>query len=126
MFSTNSCWNESIVRFGEAAANGAPGRQFIGQFKGEYLAWQNAVALLLQLLLVSRLIRYAGIRKSLFVMPCISLASYVTMVFAPVLGLVRDTESRGEFDRLLSSEHAPPGASGCPQRGKPSTRRRPP
>jgi AAA family ATP:ADP antiporter len=80
---------ESIVRFGEVAAKGVQGRQFIGQFKGEYLAWQNAVGLLSQLLLVSRLIRYAGVRKSLFVMPCISLASYSTMAFAPVLALVR-------------------------------------
>ena len=81
--------NESILRFGEAAAGGQQGQRFIGQFTGEYLAWASAVGLLSQLLLVSRLIRYAGIRKSLFVMPCISLAGYSLAAAAPVLVLVR-------------------------------------
>ncbi len=81
--------NESMQRFGAVGAMGAQGQQFIGQFKGEYLAWANAVGLLLQLLLVSRLIRYAGVRMSLFVMPCISLAGYSLAAAAPVLVLVR-------------------------------------
>ncbi len=81
--------NESIQRFGGTVAAAGQRQQFIGAFMGEYQTWTNVVGLLAQLFLVSRLIRYAGIRKSLFVMPCISLASYATMAFAPVLGLVR-------------------------------------
>ena len=61
----------------------------IGEFKSVYLKWTNWVGLLSQLLLVSRLMRYAGVRRCLFVLPSISLTSYSIMAFAPVLALVR-------------------------------------
>jgi len=81
--------NESILRYGGAAASLAERQRFIAVFMGDYLTWTNAVGLLMQLLLVSRLIRYAGVRKSLFVLPCISLTCYSVIAVAPVLALVR-------------------------------------
>ena len=81
--------NESILRYGQAAASLEERRRYIAMFMGDYLTWTNVVGLLTQLLLVSRLIRYAGVRRSLFVLPCISLTSYSVMAFAPVLALVR-------------------------------------
>ena len=84
--------NESILRYGEAAASLAERRRYIAMFMGDYLTWTNAVGLLTQLLLVSRLIRYAGVLRSLFILPCISLTSYSVMAFAPVLALVRSTD----------------------------------
>ena len=81
--------NESILRYGEDLVSEPQRLRFIGMFYGNFLTWTNVIGLLTQLLLVSRLIRYAGVRKSLFVMPCISLASYSAMAFVPVLALVR-------------------------------------
>ena len=81
--------DESIRRFGADLVSEAQRGRFIGMFYGSFSFWTNTVGLLTQLLLVSRLMRYAGVRRCLFVLPCISLTSYSIMAFAPVLVLVR-------------------------------------
>jgi AAA family ATP:ADP antiporter len=81
--------SESVRMFGSTAASVAAREQFIAGFKGDYLAWTNLLALVSQLLLVSRIIRYAGIRNSLYFLPSLALLSYSTMVFAPILAVVR-------------------------------------
>jgi AAA family ATP:ADP antiporter len=78
--------NESILRYGASHAQRV---QFMTAFSGEYQTWYNTVALVMQLLLVSRLMRYAGVRACLFILPCISLAGYSSAAALPVLGLVR-------------------------------------
>ena len=79
----------SILRYGAAAASLAQRQNYIKVFMSDYLTWYNAVALVSQLLLVSRLMRYAGVRASLFILPCISLAGYSAAFIAPALGLMR-------------------------------------
>ena len=81
--------NESILRYGAAAASLKQRQDYIQVFMSDYLTWYNAVALVSQLLLVSRLMRYAGVRASLFILPCVSLAGYSAAAFAPLLGLMR-------------------------------------
>jgi ATP:ADP antiporter, AAA family len=81
--------DESIRRYGADLVSQAQRGRFIGMFYGSFFTWTNTIGLLTQLLLVSRLMRYAGVRKSLFVLPCISLTSYSVIAFAPVLALVR-------------------------------------
>jgi AAA family ATP:ADP antiporter len=81
--------SESVRMFGSTAASVAAREQFIAGFKGDYLAWTNLLALVSQLLLVSRIIRYAGIRNSLYFLPSLALLSYTTMIFAPLLAVVR-------------------------------------
>ena len=81
--------NQSILLYGAADASKAQRMSYTGAYMGDYAFWYNAVALVAQLLLVSRLMRYAGVRASLFVLPCISLAGYSAVAFSPVLGLMR-------------------------------------
>ena len=81
--------DESIRRYGADLVSEAQRGQFIGTYYGSFQIWMNTVGLLTQLLLVSRLMRYAGVRRCLFILPCISLTSYSIMAFAPVLALVR-------------------------------------
>ncbi len=77
--------HESLVRY---ASSVAEQNRFIATYMGAYLTWYNAVALALQLLLVSRLMRYAGVRAALFILPCISLAGYSAAAAIPALSLV--------------------------------------
>jgi len=81
--------DESILRYGHAAASLALRQRYIATFMGDYLTWYNAAALVMQLLVVSRLMRYAGVRACLFVLPGISLAGYSAIAIAPLLNLVR-------------------------------------
>jgi ATP:ADP antiporter, AAA family len=81
--------DESIARFGATAVSVVQRQRFIGEFMGNYLTWYNAGALVTQLLLVSRILRYAGVRTALFFLPCIALAGYSAVAMLPLLGLVR-------------------------------------
>jgi AAA family ATP:ADP antiporter len=55
----------------------------------ELFGWVNLLGLLIQSFLVSRLIKYLGVRGSLFIGPIISLVTYGTTAFKPVLRVVR-------------------------------------
>ena len=63
--------------------------QFIGQFYGDYFSWVNLLGLLMQTFLVSRLFRWIGVGRALFILPAISLTGYSILAFAPVLSVVR-------------------------------------
>ncbi len=70
------------------AQTGSDPSRFIGTFKGDYFAYVNIIGVVMQLFVVSRVIKYIGIRGALYVMPVISLAGYTTMSVAPVLSLI--------------------------------------
>jgi AAA family ATP:ADP antiporter len=54
-----------------------------------YQATVNLVALLLQLFVVGRAIKYLGVRVALLVMPVIAFAGYGLMAFTPILMAIR-------------------------------------
>ncbi len=80
----------------EAAKHGVPAGvdvakwtdQYIGEFKANYFFWVNAISVGMQLFIVSRFIKYLGVRTALLVIPAISLAGYSTAAFFPVLSLI--------------------------------------
>jgi len=72
-----------------AASSGRPADQVIGEFYSGFFAVVNALGLVLQLLVVSRVIKYGGARVALAVLPVISLVAYSLMAFLPVLAAIR-------------------------------------
>lgn len=77
----------------QAVAGGAAGglsvAQFIGAFYASFQFWQNLLGALVQFFLVSRILKYWGVRAALFVMPVISLCGYTLLALAPVLAYIR-------------------------------------
>jgi ATP:ADP antiporter, AAA family len=74
------------------AAGQAPGvteEAIIGRFYGDFFSWVNLVGFLMQLLLVSRVLKFAGVRGALFVLPVVALLSYSMLLVLPVLAIVR-------------------------------------
>lgn len=65
----------------------------IGVFKGEFFASVNLLGFLIQLLLVSRIFKYLGVRGALFIPPVIGLLSYGALAALPLLGVVRFTKT---------------------------------
>lgn len=61
----------------------------IGQFYGDYFGWVNLLSFLFQLLLVSRIFKYIGVRGALFILPCIALGSYSAIAIVPLLAVLR-------------------------------------
>jgi AAA family ATP:ADP antiporter len=72
-----------------AATNGLAPQTFIGAFKADYYFWYNALGVALQLFAVSRVLRVAGVRAALFVMPVFALGAYGVAAFLPFLAVMR-------------------------------------
>jgi AAA family ATP:ADP antiporter len=59
------------------------------EFYSGYFFWVNLCALLLQMFVASRLLKYGGFGAILLLLPVIALCSYSTMAFFPILSVVR-------------------------------------
>lgn len=85
--STVSDAAKSAVATGRAG--GLSESEFIGRFYSDFLFYVSIAALLLQLFVVSRLIKYVGVRAGVLVLPLLAFTGYAILAFAPVLALVR-------------------------------------
>jgi AAA family ATP:ADP antiporter len=62
--------------------------KFIAGFKSDYFTYVNVLVLLLQLFAVARIIKYLGVRRSLFILPCVALFTYGSMAAVPLLTVI--------------------------------------
>ncbi len=63
--------------------------RFIGQFYAGFFTWVNVVSALVQLFVVSRVLKWFGVRAALFVLPVIALGGYAVLALTPVIGVIR-------------------------------------
>lgn len=61
---------------------------FIGSFYAKFFLTVSIVGLLLQLLIVSRVVKYLGVRFALMTLPVIALGGYMAIAIVPILGLI--------------------------------------
>ena len=61
----------------------------ISRYFADLLFWVNLTAAVLQLFLLSRIVKYGGLRAALFMLPIIALGSYALIAALPVLRYVR-------------------------------------
>ncbi len=82
---------KTVVQVMTAKAHGGviDEQKVIGGFYGNYFTMVNLVAMLIQALVVSRVLKYFGVRTALMVLPVVALAGYTAMAFLPFLGLIR-------------------------------------
>ena len=64
-------------------------REFIAGYMGDYFLWVNIAGLVIQLFLVSRIVKYAGFRVAFLVFPVVALASATMITASPTLEAVR-------------------------------------
>ncbi len=62
---------------------------WIAGFYSGYFTWVNVIGAAVQAGLVSRVIRRAGVRGAVLVLPLVSLGAYATLALVPLLGVVR-------------------------------------
>jgi AAA family ATP:ADP antiporter len=80
---------EAIAEIGAGEALQAQRGEFIRTLYADFFGWVNLAGLIIQSFLVSRFIKYFGVRGSLFIGPIMSLITYGTTALAPVLNVVR-------------------------------------
>jgi ATP:ADP antiporter, AAA family len=74
---------------GTAASLMKARKAYIGSYYASYYEWTNTVSFIIQAFLVSRIFKRIGVRGSMFVLPVISLATFVTILANPILQVVR-------------------------------------
>ena len=62
---------------------------FIGKFYADFYTIVNIVSLLFQLFIVSRILKYFGVRIAILFLPVIALGGYFIIAFYPILSIVR-------------------------------------
>jgi len=77
---------EAAVAAGEAGVLSV--EQVIGQAYAQYFSLTNICGVLLQLFVVSRMVKHLGVPRCVTVLPCISLVSYNVLAFYPVIGVM--------------------------------------
>jgi AAA family ATP:ADP antiporter len=77
----------------EAVATGQAGghteKEFIGKFYSSFQLVVNLIGLAAQLFLVSRILKWFGVRVAILILPAIALFGYGALAFFPVLAVVR-------------------------------------
>jgi AAA family ATP:ADP antiporter len=89
---------------GAAAAQGLDAKKVIGEFYGNYFTVVNVISALIQAFVVSRVLKYFGIRTALLVLPVVALIGYVSMAFVPLLSFIRTAKvAENSIDYSLQS-----------------------
>jgi len=63
--------------------------EYIASFYAKFFTTVNIAGLLIQLFLVSRILKYFGVRIALLILPFIALGGYFIMAFFPILSIIR-------------------------------------
>ena len=64
-------------------------KEYIDSFYSIFYTGVNILGLVLQLFIVSRILKFAGIRIALFILPLIALMGYLFIIFFPILTIIR-------------------------------------
>jgi len=78
---------EAAVSSGTAGGLAVP--EYIARFYSEFFLVVNVIGLLVQLFVVSRILKYFGVKAAILVLPLIAFTGYTLLAFAPILALVR-------------------------------------
>jgi len=73
----------------DGTAGGLSKEELIGGFYADFFTVVNLAGLLLQLFVVSRVLKYLGVGAAIMILPLIALGGYLIAAFYPVLAIVR-------------------------------------
>ncbi len=79
----------ATATFGAGPEAEAARQQFIGETYGSYFSYINLIGFLLQAFVVSRVFKFVGVGRALFIHPTIALSSYLLMLRAPSFEAIR-------------------------------------
>jgi AAA family ATP:ADP antiporter len=100
---------EAATRIAAGTAGGPTEAELIVGLSGTVQTWVNAVALVLQAFVVSRIFKYIGVRGALFILPAIALTGYAAVALLPIFSVVRLTkifENSTDYSIQNTTRHA--------------------
>jgi AAA family ATP:ADP antiporter len=78
-----------IAAHGAAAVGGLDAKKVIGEFYGNFQTIVNVLSAVIQALVVSRVLKYFGVRVALLVLPVVAIIGYTAMALVPLLSFIR-------------------------------------
>jgi AAA family ATP:ADP antiporter len=93
----------------QQAAGPAGQKEWIGVFYSNFFFWVNLIGALAQLFVVSRVMKWFGVRVALFVVPLIALGGYALLATAPILAYIRGVkiaENATDYSLNNTARHA--------------------
>jgi ATP:ADP antiporter, AAA family len=75
----------AMTMIADGSAGGQTEGQIIGGFYATYFSLANALGLILQLFVVSRIIKHRGVAVALMILPALSFGAYNILAFVPLL-----------------------------------------
>ncbi len=82
-----------VVSTAKSSGDPAAAKAFIGAFYADFFLYVNIATMVLQFFIVSRVIKWFGVRVALMVLPTVALGGYVALALAPLLAIVRWTKT---------------------------------
>ena len=79
---------QSQALYGTGPETAADRERFVGELYGRLFSTVNLVGFLMQMLVVSRLFKFLGINRTLFIHPLVALAGYLMLLRTPSLQLI--------------------------------------
>jgi AAA family ATP:ADP antiporter len=73
----------------QAGGNEELAKTIVGQFYGDFFTWVNIIAAVLQMFVVSHLVRFIGLRAALLILPAIALGGYALIATVPILAWIK-------------------------------------
>jgi AAA family ATP:ADP antiporter len=74
-------------------AGGLSEGEYIGKFYSQFFSAVNVAGLIAQMFLVSRIVKYLGVRWAILFLPAIAIGGYALLAFYPLLTVVRWTKT---------------------------------
>ena len=79
----------AAATFGTGPESEAARQQFIGNTYSSYFSYVNLFGFLMQMFVVSRVFKFIGVGKALFIHPIVALGGYLMMLAAPSFNAIR-------------------------------------
>ncbi|HJZ71206.1 MAG TPA: Npt1/Npt2 family nucleotide transporter [Vicinamibacterales bacterium] len=81
--------NAALAAHGAGPESEAARQQFIGETYSSYFGWVNLIGFLLQMFVVSRVFKFLGVGRALFIHPIVAMVGYAGMLLAPSFAFIR-------------------------------------
>jgi ATP:ADP antiporter, AAA family len=73
----------------QAGGDAELAKRIVGEFYGNFFTWVNALAAIIQAVVVSRIVRYIGVRAGLLILPAIALGGAALIMTVPILAWIK-------------------------------------
>jgi AAA family ATP:ADP antiporter len=98
-----------LDKVAEAAAAKAADTQFLTKFFADFYIMQNLFAMFVQLFVVSRILKWFGVRVAIFFLPALALGGYFFISFGAFLALVKGVkalENGTDYSLMNTTQHS--------------------